>query len=101
MLSYRNKAEARRLAYECRKATEGPMLAGLRLSTASGDVQGYILTKLNPLGFLNSTRPASALPRPNVRYWQVSTVFECPPFGHCWGQSGHRDRAKMEQMTHS
>jgi hypothetical protein len=29
----------------------------------------------------------------------VSTVFECPPFDRCWGQTGHRDRAKMERMT--
>src|SRR5262245_11682733 len=36
-----------------------------------------------------------------VRYWHVSTVFECPPFGRCWGQTGHCDRAKMERMTHS
>ena len=27
------------------------------------------------------------------------TVFEWPPFGRCWGQTGHRDRTKMERMT--
>src|SRR6516164_3362686 len=37
----------------------------------------------------------------DVGLWHVSTVFECPPFGRCWGQTGHRDRAKMERMTHS
>jgi hypothetical protein len=36
-----------------------------------------------------------------VGSWHVSTVFECPPFGRCWGQTGHRDRAKREPMTRS
>jgi hypothetical protein len=44
---YRNKAEARRLAYEFRKASDK---AGLSWPTvikaAGGDVQGYILTEL-------------------------------------------------------
>src|SRR6516165_10634473 len=34
-----------------------------------------------------------------VHTWHVSTVFEGPSFGRCWGQTGHRDRAKMERMT--
>jgi hypothetical protein len=27
-------------------------------------------------------------------------LSECPPFGCCWGHTGHRDRAKTERMTH-
>ena len=27
------------------------------------------------------------------QYRHVSTVLECPPFGRCWGQTGHRDGA--------
>jgi hypothetical protein len=45
---FRNKAEARRLAYECRKATEQ---AGLNwpsvIKAAGGDVEGYVRTKLD------------------------------------------------------
>jgi hypothetical protein len=45
---YRNKAEARRLAYECRKAAERADLGWFAvIMAAGGDVQGYILTKLN------------------------------------------------------
>jgi hypothetical protein len=25
----------------------------------------------------------------HVWIWHVSTVFECPPSGRCWGQTGH------------
>jgi|SRR6516225_419404 len=35
-----------------------------------------------------------------VASWHVLTVFESSPFGRCCGQTGHRDKAKMEQMTH-
>ena len=45
---YRNKAEARRLAYECRKAAEWADLSWFAvIMAAGGDVQDYILTKLN------------------------------------------------------
>ena len=45
---YRNKAEARRLAYECRKAAERADVSWFALvNAAGGDVQDYILTKLN------------------------------------------------------
>jgi hypothetical protein len=48
--SYRNKAEGRRLTYECRKAAQE---AGLSwpavIQAASGDVQGYIQTELDRL----------------------------------------------------
>jgi hypothetical protein len=45
---YRNKAEARRLAYECRKAAKRADLSWFAvIKAAGGDVQGYILTKLN------------------------------------------------------
>jgi hypothetical protein len=46
--TYRNKAEGRRLTYECRKATAS---AGLSwpsvIKAANGDVEGYILSALN------------------------------------------------------
>ena len=45
---YRNKAEGRRLTYECRKATAD---AGLSwpavIKAADGDVEGFILNALN------------------------------------------------------
>ena len=45
---YRNKAEARRLAYECRKAAEKADLSWFAIIMASGgDVQDYVLTALN------------------------------------------------------
>jgi hypothetical protein len=45
---YRNKAEARRLAYECRKAAERADVAWFAVvNAAGGDVQDYILTELN------------------------------------------------------
>ncbi len=45
---YRNKAEARRLAYECRKAAEKADVTWFAvIMAAGGDVQGYILTRLN------------------------------------------------------
>jgi hypothetical protein len=45
---YRNKAEARRLAYECRKAAESADVNWFGvIMSAGGDVQGYILAKLN------------------------------------------------------
>ena len=45
---YRNKAEARRLAYECRKAAETADVNWFAvIMAAGGDVQGYILTRLN------------------------------------------------------
>ncbi|MBV9238097.1 MAG: hypothetical protein JOZ94_19850 [Xanthobacteraceae bacterium] len=45
---YRNKAEARRLAYECRKAAERADLSWFAVVLAAGgDVQDYILTELN------------------------------------------------------
>jgi hypothetical protein len=45
---YRNKAEARRLAYECRKSAEKANVSWLAvIMAAGGDVQGYILTRLN------------------------------------------------------
>jgi hypothetical protein len=46
--SYRNKAEARRLAYECRKAADAADLDWFAIIKASGgDVQGYVLAELN------------------------------------------------------
>jgi len=46
--SYRNRAEARRLAYECRKAAERADVSWFAIvNAAGGDVQDYILTKLN------------------------------------------------------
>jgi hypothetical protein len=63
-------------------------------------------------GHVNRTnRPNTWLHRPATRRedspcqlgavhtWHVSTVFECPPFGRYWRQTGHRDKAKMERMT--
>ena len=45
---YRNKAEARRLAYECRKAAGRADVSWFAVvNAAGGDVQGYILTELN------------------------------------------------------
>jgi hypothetical protein len=45
---HRNKAEARRLAYECRKAAEKVELSWFAVvNAAGGDVQDYILTELN------------------------------------------------------
>jgi hypothetical protein len=45
---YRNRAEARRLAYECRKAAERADVSWFAIvNAAGGDVQDYILTKLN------------------------------------------------------
>jgi hypothetical protein len=45
--SYRNRAEARRIAYECRKAAERADISWFGVIMAAvGDVQGYILTKL-------------------------------------------------------
>ncbi len=45
---YRNKAEARRLTYECRKATQSAGLAWPAVIQASGgDVEGYILAALH------------------------------------------------------
>jgi hypothetical protein len=45
---FRNKAEARRLAYECRKAAEKADLSWFAvINAAGGDVQDYILTELN------------------------------------------------------
>ncbi len=45
---YRNKAEARRLTYECRKAADR---AGANwfavIKAAGGDVEGYVMTRLN------------------------------------------------------
>jgi hypothetical protein len=44
---YRNKAEARRLAYECRKAAEKADLRWFAVILAArGDVQNYILSAL-------------------------------------------------------
>lgn len=44
----RNKAEARRLSYECRKAAEGADLSWFAVvRAAGGDVEGYVLAKLN------------------------------------------------------
>jgi hypothetical protein len=46
--SYRNKAEARRIAYECRKAADRAHLSWPTvIKAAGGDVQGYVLTELN------------------------------------------------------
>jgi hypothetical protein len=46
--AFRNKAEGRRLTYECRKATAS---AGLTwpsvIKAANGDIEGYILSALN------------------------------------------------------
>jgi hypothetical protein len=45
---YRNKAEARRLAYECRIAARKADASWFAVvMAAGGDVQGYILTRLN------------------------------------------------------
>ena len=45
---YRNKAEARRLAYECKKAAERADVSWSAVAMAAGgDLQGYILTELN------------------------------------------------------
>lgn len=45
---YRNKAEARRLAYECRKAVERSGLSWPAVIRASGgDVEGFILAQLS------------------------------------------------------
>ncbi len=45
---YRNKAEARRLAYECRKAAETNGLSWFAvIRAADGDVEGYILGALH------------------------------------------------------
>jgi hypothetical protein len=45
---HRNKTEARRLAYECRKAAEKAELSWFAVvNAAGGDVQDYILTELN------------------------------------------------------
>ena len=44
---YRNKAEARRLAYECRKASHDADLSWPSvIQAAGGDVQGYVMMKL-------------------------------------------------------
>jgi hypothetical protein len=46
--AYRNKAEARRLAYECRKATDKAGIDWSQVIKASGcDVEGYIQSELN------------------------------------------------------
>lgn len=45
---YRDKAEARRLAYECRKAAQEAGLSWFAVvKAAGGDVEGYVLTELN------------------------------------------------------
>jgi hypothetical protein len=45
---HRNKAEARRLAYECRKAAERADVGWFAvINAAGGDVQDYILNELN------------------------------------------------------
>jgi len=47
---HRNKAEARRLVYECRKAADRAELSWASvINAAGGDVQGYVLTELNRL----------------------------------------------------
>ena len=44
---YRNKAEARRLTYECRKAAEAAGLSWFAVvKAAGGDVQTYIFSEL-------------------------------------------------------
>jgi hypothetical protein len=44
---YRNKAEARRLAYECRKASQDADLSWPAvIQAAGGNVEGYVLTEL-------------------------------------------------------
>jgi hypothetical protein len=48
--SYRNKAEARRLAYECRKASQEADLSWPSvIQAADGDVQGYVQNELDRL----------------------------------------------------
>jgi hypothetical protein len=45
---HRNKAEARRLTYECRKAAEKADVSWFAvIQAAGGDVQSYVLTALN------------------------------------------------------
>ena len=45
---YRNKAEARRLAYECRKATASADLSWPAvIKAAGGDVESYVRAALN------------------------------------------------------
>lgn len=45
---YRNKDEARRLAYECRRAAEEAGLSWFAvIKAAGGDVQGYVLNELS------------------------------------------------------
>jgi len=45
---HRDRAEARRLAYECRKAAEKADISWFAVARAAGgDVQGYVLTALN------------------------------------------------------
>jgi hypothetical protein len=45
---HRNKAEARRLTYECRKAAERANLSWFAVAKAAdGDVEGYVLTALS------------------------------------------------------
>jgi hypothetical protein len=47
-IRYRNKVEARRLAYECKKATESADLSRFAVvMAAGGDLQGCILTELD------------------------------------------------------
>jgi hypothetical protein len=47
---YRNKAEARRLTYECRKAADQADLSWPAvIRAAGGDVQGYVLNELDRL----------------------------------------------------
>jgi hypothetical protein len=45
---HRNKAEAKRLTYECRKAAEKAQVGWFAVARAAGgDVEGYVLTALN------------------------------------------------------
>ena len=45
--SHRDRAEARRLAYECRKAADKAGLSWFAIvKAAGGDVQGYVLNEL-------------------------------------------------------
>jgi hypothetical protein len=58
---YRNKAEARRLAYECRKAAEQADVSWFAIvQAAGGDVQGYVLTELNRAADEEAERASSS-----------------------------------------
>lgn len=62
--SYRDKAEARRLAYECRKAAEGAGLSWFAVARAAGgDVQSYVMSALSRAADREAEQAAEQQPR--------------------------------------